>query len=201
MNRGPVRRISDRTQWVTIGITAAMLAVFFLAVYMPETDALQQARAELDRTGADLKAMRAQAEQLPLLEEKVAARTDDYARNCRRVPASPTVPEFLKAVADILKSENVGQRELAPKRAQAKEGYVELPLTIHFEAPFATAYRVMGRLQRLHRINHVRSLEMSSPPDAGGRVRVKMEIVIYHGAPKDVETSSEAAERDEEVRA
>jgi len=197
----------DRSQLVVGGVALAMLACFVAIVCVPNARALSRAAADLEAAEQLLSTKMNEVKELPEVAGTVARMKQQRDREMAKVPCESRLPEFLKTVADILRSESIAERELVPQRpkdvrieiewvgpatggAPRKEtlavGYTELPINIMFQAPFAAAFRVLSKLERLARINHVETLKLSAVPrGAPGRLLVEVQVVIYHHSEKD----------------
>jgi len=170
----------DRSPLVTLGVALAMVAVFLAAVYVPDTRRLRETREELQTAKTQLADALSLARELPQVAARVDAMKADYEHCMLRVPTQPMVPQFLETVADLLQAEGLVQRELVPQQPRSKGAYSELPIAIAYEGPFASVYRVMARLERLDRTNHVENIKFSVAPGQEGVVRVEMGVVIYY---------------------
>jgi Tfp pilus assembly protein PilO len=183
----------DRNQLLTAGLAVALLGCFVGLVYLPNSRAAQAAARTLQERQAELAERMTQVRQLPELVDRVARMEPEYAANLARIPSEPRVAEFLRQVADTLVAENIAKREVVPQGERAAQGFMEMPVDIRFEAPFAAVYRVLARLEALERVSRVESLRLSSVPDGKGIVHVEMKIVVFHSSPSGQEAVKSAA--------
>ncbi len=180
MTLGDTTSRISRNRWIAIVVTLVMVACFVGLFYVPNAREAKAAARKLAEARTARAVKWRQSQGLAKLDEEVVAMTIDYQRNLSRIPSEAKMPEFLKSVSGLLAIAGIQQREVVPEVPQAKEGYVEQPMEIAFEAPFWVGYGILDRLESMDRIIRVERLQMVSLPGSAGRVRMKMRIIIFY---------------------
>lgn len=157
-----------------------MVACFVVLFYVPNAREAKAAARKLAEARTARTLNWRQSQGLAKLDEEVLTMMIDYERNLSRIPREAKMPEFLKSVSGLLAMAGIQQREVMPEAPRAKEGYVEQPMVIAFEAPFWVGYGILDRLENMDRIIRVQWLQMVSLPGSEGKVRMKMRIITFH---------------------
>jgi Tfp pilus assembly protein PilO len=158
----------------------AMVGSYVAVFYVPNARSMGAAEKTLREARAELSEKQVRSKDMPRLLDEARGMEAGYERDLARIPAEPRIPEFLESVAAVMKEAGITQRNVLPQAPRMKPEYVEQPMSIAFEASFDAAHEVLARIESMDRITRVESLELAATSNDDGKVRVRMNVVVFY---------------------
>lgn len=181
-----------RLNLIVIGAVVAVTSSFACGLLIPGMGALAQARADLSRKIATVRAD----------QEKVGSVSDLYASIMdmdeqmwdfrKRLPAERQFGEFLNELSENLRKSGIDDYLVQPRPGRPLDGTklpasmklakgtIILPVSVSFRGSFEALFDFLKKMESLSRLSHVANLKMVNDENGPGRVGVEVVFHTYH---------------------
>ncbi len=148
--------------WATL---AGMIVLFAAAVLVPFgiRDARLQARIDVARE--DLGIADVDNTGLVRLNNEVQTLNAKVAERHQVIPSEQEISLVLKDLSQLINAPGVSGQEIITNKAKYFADYNILPVKIQFNAPFATAFDLVKRIETLSRVVRIDQLNIEAEPD------------------------------------
>lgn len=150
----------DRSQWIVSGSIVAMIAVFSVGVWFPESrnlaeynERIVQAQEELGPSFYEPAMMNKRMNEVETLKEKADS-------SARFVPERSELASVLRSLTHAVESQGVQDQMFQTREAKEYKHYVEMPLQLEFEDTFAAVYGVLEQIESLPRLVRVETINL-----------------------------------------
>ena len=168
-----------RVQWMLLGGTLLIAAVFAGVGYMPTHRKLAGLNEEIARRQAELLGRQDKAARLRDLERKIEIQKRELGGFDEKLPKQQDLGQFIKDLTQM------GQQSLL-RRSEVKLGvprrmdlFSELLLELTFEGDFNNVYYFVRQTEEMKRLTRVRNLRVRSVDSKQGQVEVHLALSIY----------------------
>lgn len=148
-----------------VGILAGMITLFVVAVLVPFGLRDSKLQTRIDQAREDLGITDVDNTGLSRLNAEVEDRRARLAGRGQSVPTEQEISLVLKDLSQLVNAPGVSRQEIVTEKARYFADYNILPVKIQYNAPFATAYDLVKRIETLSRVVRVDSLSVQAEPD------------------------------------
>lgn len=170
---------SQRVQWMLLGGTVLILAVFVAVGYLPTQRRLAGLEGEISRRRAELAGRQNKAERLRELERKIEVQKRELGGFDEKLPKQQDLGQFIKDLTAMGQGALLRRSEVKLGVPRRMELFSELPLELTFEGDFNNVYYFVRQTEEMKRLTRVRSLRVRSLDSRQGQVEVHMTLSIY----------------------
>lgn len=144
---------------------AGMVAVFAGCVLVPY--GLRDARfqKDVDQAREQLGINEVDNAGLVRLYEQVQELRDEMEDRGRYVPDEDQISLVIKDLSQLINAAGVSGQEFVTSKPDYYADYNIMPVKIQFNAPFATAYDLVGQVETLSRVVRIDHLSVTAGPD------------------------------------
>ncbi len=148
-----------------VGTLIGLIALFVVAVLVPFgfRDAGLQAR--IDQARDDLGITDVDNTGLLKLNNEVEGLRKQVAGRGQSIPNEQEISLVLKDLSQLINAPGVSRQEIVTEKAKYFADYNILPVKIQYNAPFATAYDLVKRIETLSRVVRIDHLSIEAEPD------------------------------------
>ena len=154
-----------------------------------------------EKAAADLKSLRLELAKVTSIKNDMArVRQEsaqlkaDLAEKLAQMPEEKEVPNLLRQVSFTAQEAKTRVKYFAPKEAQAKDFYWELPFEMKYSAPYHSVGYFFDGIRKLERIVHVTSFSLESK-DSGPKTILEgtclAKTYVYSNTPLPKEKKDE----------
>jgi Tfp pilus assembly protein PilO len=167
-----------RAQWAMGAFMLALLVVFYVIGFRPQSARLRQLQAQISRRQYDLRESQAKTRILPAVAIDV--------RNLRQqldaskvLPQQEELPQFLKDIAVL--GQHYSLRSLTFKQGMPSRSdlFTELPINLSFEGNYLDAFKFLRSTEQMQRLTRIRNMTIKTTDAQLGVVAVQLSMNIY----------------------
>jgi Tfp pilus assembly protein PilO len=149
-------------------VVVVVVAVWYLAVFRPRGDELDEARTELDAARSEEQSLQAQLEQLQAIDENSPEIDAELGRLQALVPKRPDLASFIVAANEIAVQSGIDWISITPNEpAPGAVGPAEIAMTIQIDGGYFQVLDYLNRLEDLERLVVVDGISISTGGDEG----------------------------------
>ena len=178
MPNGPSGKIPNDT-WVMVALLAAILGVFTLGIYLPQSRRMSELKAQIARDKSDIDRDAGAVGAVPEMLRKVRDLKEQYKDFDRRLPKEVDVGAFYKEVSASFTEQRLARPYMAIQSPVREELYTVLPIRLQTEGGYLAVGKLLERLDSMERLTLVEKLELKAMPKSSN-VEVSMLVNIYH---------------------
>lgn len=168
-------RTTKRSTRALLILFAAVLPALY--VWMNEGERLDllktQIEAEVNEERSKFEAARQKSAELPALLTKLTAIEDELKKATQILPDKVQIDAILAALGNLEKELDVKLIRFTPGQEMQPNPqleYMEIPIDLVLQAPFAQTMRFLDRLVHMPNLTHIRNIQFNQKADTGGRL-------------------------------
>lgn len=162
---------------LVFGVALFVGMAFFLIVYKPLLDDLEQARATRDALARDLaKAKNAERDFQRELAE-LAVREKRAAEFNRALPQDEAQPAFISSLESAARLAGVRLTALTPRKTVREEYFARVPMHVELLGRFHQIARFFHNVGQSDRIINMENISLSDPQQSGEDVQLKASVL------------------------
>jgi type IV pilus assembly protein PilO len=183
-----------KPQKIVLGVfgLAIIGAAFYVLLLSPLQTKVAQLRAQNTSLQDEVEKSRVMVADIENSRREAAALAAKIAVLKDRLPSEPEMPTLYRSLNDAGTQAGLGIALFQPHAGQAKDYYVEFPITVQAEGSYHEVGEFLERLARLPRVVTVRDMKLSATNRPGRAVRAELTLETYQyrpvGAPKPVKS-------------
>jgi Tfp pilus assembly protein PilO len=167
-----------RAQIGLVGISIALVGVFYFGIYRPQTAQVKNLADEDHKTMVMLTSSQSQAGQLPIVEAQVNRLRTDLA-DYKTLPTSADVAGFMSQITVFSRDAGLSREPEMVVGTPQKDGqFIELPVTMKFSGNMVSVFNFLRKAEDMQRLTRVSSIILRST-DARGTVSVELCMNLY----------------------
>jgi type IV pilus assembly protein PilO len=174
-----IERLSKvpRTQrMVLYGVLVVILAVaFWLLVYLPTGDKLDQLEAKQVELKADKSAVDERVKNAEQFRTELDQLNEDLKQALKELPNDREIPGLLKGISTLGKKAGLEVRRFQPLPEEKREYVAAVPVSLEVSGSFHEVAMFFDRLSKMNRIVYVQNIEIGDPQERGGKVFLTVE--------------------------
>jgi Tfp pilus assembly protein PilO len=193
-----MRRVANDT-WIMLAVLAAIVGVFLVGIYTPQTRRMDRLQAQIAKDKHDLEASAELAAIVPSLIKKVNELRTQYSNFDVKLPREVDVGAFYREICANITREQLSMPHMKVQSPLREELYNTLPIVLQTQGSYLAVGKLLQRLDGMDRLTLVERLELNAMPRSPA-VDVTLLVNIYHMA-NDSETGrNEQEERKQQPR-
>lgn len=162
--------------WVTIGGLSLLVAIFFLAVFMPERKKAARVRREIAETEQAIRDIPVRLAELESLDEQIARGNEYLKKTAPLVPLETDLHAVLREVSKLAEASNLSVTRLEPLVPAPYASFRAIPFRISFRGKFRQIAAFVRGLETRSRLFTIEELTLKcetpgSGTDAQGDIR------------------------------
>lgn len=165
--------------WMMSAVLAAIVGVFVLGIYLPQSRRMDQLQSQIAQDKKDIAQDAGAVAAVPAMMRKVRELQLQYKDFDRRLPKEVDVGAFYKDVSACFTDEKLARPYMAIQSPVREELYTTLPIRLQTEGNYLAVGKLLQRLDSMERLTVVEKLEMKAQPKSSS-VEVGMLVNIYH---------------------
>jgi len=167
--------------WLMLGVVAATVAMAVLLVYRPQSNRLDQIRAQIVSQERSLKTDSELASVVPTMLQQVEAMKRRYKDFDRRLPERQELGGFLREISSHVADENLSGQLIEPGSPDKNELFHTLPIIMRFKGSYLSVASFLKRLEGMERLTRVEKLQLTRDKKAiqPNELDVELQINIY----------------------
>jgi len=178
MRNHPTGKVPNDT-WVMFAVLAAIVGVFVLGIYMPQSRRMNQLQNQIAQDKEEIARDAGSVAAVPAMMRKVHELQVQYGGFDRRLPKEVDVGAFYKDVSACFTEERLARPYMAIQSPVREELYTTLPIRLQTEGGYLAVGKLLQRLDGMERLTVVEKVEMKALPKSSN-VEVGMLVNIYH---------------------
>jgi len=154
----------DRDTAKLWGALLGLIALFVVGVLVPFGFRDAKLQSRVDQAREDLGITDVDNAGLSRLNTEVEGLRKQVAGRGQSIPDEQEISLVLKDLSELINAPGVSHQEIITEKAQFYADYNILPVKIQYNAPFATAYDLVKRIETLSRVVRVDHLSITAEP-------------------------------------
>jgi len=171
-----------RAQWV-LGISlAAALVVFYLFIYGPNSQKLDDLYMQIDAKRRDLTSNQTRVQILPSVLLAVNEMRTRLEKFDKKLPKQPELGRFINDITEVSHQASLRRVTVEPGVPVRTGGlFAEWPIALKFEGDFLNVFSFLRKTEEMQRLTRVRGLKLrgAEPGAKPGQVQVELSMNIY----------------------
>ena len=172
------RRFGRLLHYAGVLATVACASFGYSFLHAPAVHAIADTAARIDDVVQSVQNTPVIRKQHLIVSEKLKEVTTRIANVQRRVPRTSDEGDFLHQLTQLAGSEKLAIKEYNPGKAETKNGYAEMQVTLKGEGSFGSICTFVERLNKLARLSKIKELTLSAE-DNGTEYPMTATLVIY----------------------
>jgi Tfp pilus assembly protein PilO len=168
-----------KVQYVLAGLVVVALGLFYVAVYRPQTFAVDDLNRQITAKQRQLESDRAQTNRLPAVTSELQQLTTRLA-GFKKLPLDPQLGEFMHEVYQASQKAQLHKLTDQPGEAERFELYSEMPIVLSFQGDFASVYSFIRQIEEMQRLTRVQDVTIKTIDSNQGTVDVTLTVNIYY---------------------
>lgn len=167
-----------RESCIVLGVSAALVAVATVLVYLPQGRRLEELRSQ---KASKLMAMEADSQKVsvvPSLLRQIEALKGRFRDFDRRLPKHKELGGFLGEISSNLSEENLADPEIVPGNPTAEELFHTLPILMRSRGSYLSVAGFLDRISKMQRLTRVHTLRIARDAK-DDRPKIEMQLNIY----------------------
>lgn len=162
---------------IVVGVFAAVIGLYWFAMYGAELNKLQGYRNELTKLQDEIAEARAVASNLKTFEEEREELRKELQAALRRLPNDSELPGLLTDISSLGKKSGLEIRAFDPLQKVERGFYAEVPIKLEFYGSYHELGVFFDRLSRLSRIVNISEVKMTLESDTGQSPKLQIKGV------------------------
>ncbi len=168
----------NKSSMIVLGVTAAMVLVAVVGVYVPQGRKLQQIKADTDARRAAIAADSQKIAVLPELSREVQTLKDRYQDFDRKLPKNQDSHEFVRQINTSLTSAALTNQSIELGHSSREPNFSMLPVNLKFHGSFLSLAAFLDHLDRMQRIWRVQKMTIGRE-EKEGELGIELQMAIY----------------------
>lgn len=185
------RRFGRLLHYAGVLITVICASAGYSFLHAPAVHSIADVSAQIDEVMQSVQNAAVIRQQHQTVSAKLEEVTTRIASVQNRVPQDADAGEFLKQVTQLAGAEKLSINDFHPEKAESRNGYAEMQVTLKGDGSFSSICIFMERLNKLARLSKIKDLTLSSEGDMSV-YPMSATLVIYFGLrASDAESAQE----------
>jgi Tfp pilus assembly protein PilO len=168
-----------KLQYVLAGLVVVALGFFYMAIYRPQTQAVDDLTRQIAVKQQQLESDRAQTNRLPAVTSELQRLTARLA-GFKKLPPDPQLGEFMHEVYQASQQAQLHKLTDQPGEAERYDLYSEMPIELSFQGDFSSVYAFIHQIEDMQRLTRVRDVSIKTIDPTTGTVDVTLTVNIYY---------------------
>lgn len=185
------RRFGRLLHYAGVLVTVVCASIGYSFLHAPAVHAIADTAARIDEVVLSVQNAPVIRSQHKIVSEKLKEVTTRIANVQRRVPQTSDEGDFLHQLTQLAGNEKLAIKEYNPGKAEARNGYAEMQVTLKGEGSFGSICTFVDRLNKLARLSKIKELTLEAE-DSRDEYPMTATLVIYFALRgSDVESAQE----------
>lgn len=175
----PIDKILKIPLIVRVGVLAAICVViivlFWLLSWVPKQKGIEVKEVEYNQLFDELNRLKAAAENLPALQEKVRMLQEERNKALKRLPTQTDITQLLRDLALLAEKSGVIIKSFQPKGETNQGLYAAMNIDLRLEGSYNELAVFFDRVGKLSRIVNISDIRLSNPREVEGQVSLSGE--------------------------
>ena len=172
------RRFGRLLHYAGVLMTVVCASIGYSFLHAPAVHAIADTAARIDEVVLSVQNAPVIRSQHKIVSEKLKEVTTRIANVQRRVPQTSDEGDFLHQLTQLAGNEKLAIKEYNPGKAEARNGYAEMQVTLKGEGSFGSICTFVDRLNKLARLSKIKELTLEAE-DSRDEYPMTATLVIY----------------------
>lgn len=156
------RRFGRLLHYAGVLLTVICASIGYSFLHAPAVQTIADTAARIDGVVQSVKNAPVIRSQHKVVSEKLKEVTTRIANVQRRVPQTSDEGDFLHQLTELAGNEKLAIKEYNPGKAEARNGYAEMQVTLKGAGSFGSICTFVDRLNKLARLSKVKELTLDA---------------------------------------
>lgn len=171
----------NRCQKLLIAVGVSGLILFYLILYRPLTNQLNQIHQEIASTESQIRQNQQAAHDLETIKSDIQRLKQQLARS-RQLPREQDLAGFLREITGLAQRTGLDKFRCEPANVKRLELCQEMPISLKFSGGFMDVSSFLRQTEEMPRMMRTRGLNIKSKDGKKGLVEAELIVSIFFGA-------------------
>ena len=173
----------DRPTLKMLIALVVMAGLFVAVVIVPTSLRNSRNQARIDKARDSLGLGEVDESELQRLRKQVQQKQQLVKRNGQEVPDEQDLPEVLRDISGLISATGVTEQQIVTNKVQDFADYSIMPVKMQFNAPFATAFDLLKKIETMKYVVRIDSLNVNAETDYPAQpLMVDLELSAFYTA-------------------
>jgi Tfp pilus assembly protein PilO len=185
------RRFGRLLHYAGVLVTVVCASFAYSCLHAPAVHTISDTEARIDDVVQSVQNAPIIRQQHRIVSEKLKEVTTRIANVQRRVPQNSDEGDFLHQLTQLAGDEKLAIKEYSPGKAEIKNGYAELQVTLQGAGSFGSVCTFVERLNKLARLSKIKELTLSAEDNRAEYPMTATLIIYFALRGNDAESAQE----------
>lgn len=166
-------RLPRTQRLLMFGVVYVLIAVvWWFMLYSPASASIETKEAENVKLRDQKRQVERRAFDRPKFEAELQELMAELQQALQELPNAREIPDLLKGISNLGKNVGLEIRSFTPQPEVKRDYVAEVPVALEVTGTYHEIAMFFDRLSKMNRIVYVRDIDMSSPTQDDGKVRL-----------------------------
>ena len=164
---------------ILVGAIALFVGSFMYFIYLPRSEEIKELQTSIEELNKKITIAKRQREKLPERQKEKEEVENQLNEALKLLPNKKEIASLLTKVSELASDSELYVRVFTPKSEQAKEFYMEIPVSIEVTGTYHNVALFFDRVGRMERIMNIHNVSMTPVRERSTTLTTTCQAITY----------------------